>query len=71
MSSDDLVPTKLAYERKYSDGSGIELGVYWDGLDYGEELTIKAGADSVTISKDDAQTVLLWMTKIASEVGRP
>lgn len=37
-----MTPTKLAFERMYSDGSGVEFGVYYDELATWRKVTVKA-----------------------------
>ena len=67
--------TKLAYERRYSDGSGVEYGVYYDSnatatcADHVGEFTIEH-IDNITFGINEIDWLIECLRDIQSEVAK-
>ena len=44
-----MIPTKISFEKQYSDGSGVEYGVYFDTTSLPEIRLVSSGDQSATI----------------------
>lgn len=52
MGDDRIVPTSFAIERNYSDGSGVELGVRYDGKRADRQVEIES-IETIRVNLDD------------------
>ena len=61
-------PTKIAFEQEYSDGSGVEFGVYYDALSGYQPLTITA-VDEADFPIEQIDWLIASLTAIRDAVA--